>query len=159
MATHKIQVDDFYDAEFSLFAIHCKLEDYRLAYVLNRFLNLRLRRSAQDLDLNYFSSSYAIYEWDDNINYTNWHLISNVCKKEENSLQSSGSLFSGGHKVLKTHYLIPEYQKVDYFIKIESDGQKVNEKKTISRFLEIPQLITAYAVNPETIKSKDYLIF
>lgn len=159
MATHRLQVDDFYDSEFSLLALHCGLEDFRMAYVLNKYLNLRLKRSLQDLDVNYFSSSYSIYEWDDEINYTNWHLISNVCKKEEDSLQSSGSLFSENQRVLKTLNLIPEYKQVDYFLKIESDAKKINEKKTINRLQEIPQLATAYSVDPARIKSKDYLIF
>lgn len=159
MATHKLQVDDFYDSEFSLLALHCGLEDFRMAYVLNKYLNLHLKRSLQDLDVNYFSSSYSIYEWDDEINYTNWHLISNVCKKEEDSLQSSGSLFTDNQRVLKTLHLIPEYKQVDYFLKIESDAKKINEKKTINRLQGIPQLATAYSVDPRRIKSKDYLIF
>ena len=159
MATHKLLVDDFYDAEFSLLAVHCGLEDYRMAYVLNKYLNLRLKRNIQDLDVNYFSSSYSIYEWDDEINYTTWHLISNVCKKEEDSLQSSGSLFTESQKVLKTLHLIPEFKQVEYFLKIESDAKKINEKKIINRLMEIPQLATAYSVDPGRIKSKDYLIF
>jgi len=42
MALHKLLVDDFYDASFSLLAIHCRLEDYRLAYLLNMYLELKL---------------------------------------------------------------------------------------------------------------------
>jgi hypothetical protein len=159
MATHKLLVDDFYDASFSLIAVHCRLEDYRFAYLLNKNLNLRFKRSENDLDINYFSSSYSIYEWNDEINYTTWHLISNICKKEEDALQSSGSLFTERSKAIKTYNLIPEYKKVDYFLKVESDAQKINEGLLVSRLKDLPQLITAYVVNPETIKSKDYLIF
>ena len=31
MAVHKLVLDDFVDADYSLFAIHCALEDYRLS--------------------------------------------------------------------------------------------------------------------------------
>jgi len=159
MALHKLVVDDFYDTAFSLFAIHCRLEDYRFAYLLNGHLNLRLQRTVQDLDVNYFSSSYAVYHWEDEANYTSWHLISNVCKKEEDALQSSGSLFLEEEKVLKTYHLIPELKQVDFLLKVESDGQAFNERKCLLHLQEIPQLITAYTVDREEIKQKDCLIF
>lgn len=159
MALHKLVVDDFYDTAFSLFAVHCRLEDYRFAYALNRYLNLRLQRSKQDLDVNYFSSSYSVYEWEDEVNYTRWHLMLNVCKKEEDALQSSGSLFNDKQKVLKTYHLIPELKQVDFLIKVESDADNVNEPKILLALQKIPQLITAYSVDKESIKSKDCLIF
>ena len=159
MALHKLLVDDFCDTEFSLIAVHCRLEDYRFAYLLNEHLNLRLQRCKQDLDVNYFSSSYSVYEWEDEINYTHWHLISNVCKKEEDALQSSGSLFSEQQRILKTYHLIPELKQVDFLIKIESDAQNVNERKVLLGLQKIPQLITAYTVDEESIKMKDCLIF
>ena len=159
MALHKLEVDDFYDTAFSLIAVHCRLEDYRLAYVLNKQLNLKLSRCKQDLDVNYFLSSYAVYQWEDESNYTTWSLISNVCKKEEDALQSSGSLFAEKQRVLKTYNLIPELKKVDFLIKIESEAQFKNERKLLGQLQDIPQLVTAYMVDQEVIKSKDCLIF
>jgi len=94
MALHKLLLNDFYDATYKLIAIHCRLEDYRLAYLLNQSLNLKLERNPSDLDFNYTSSSYAIYEWNNEADYITWNLITNVCKKEEESLSSSGTLFS-----------------------------------------------------------------
>ena len=58
MALHKLHVDDFYDDSFSLIAIHCSLEDYRLAYLLNKHLNISLVRKPQDLDYKYFAATY-----------------------------------------------------------------------------------------------------
>ena len=43
MALHKLQVDDFYDDTYKLIAVHCALEDYRLAYLLNCYLGLNLK--------------------------------------------------------------------------------------------------------------------
>ena len=63
MAFHKLLVDDFYDTSFALIAIHCRLEDYRLAYLLNKHLKLNLKRREHDLDYNYFDASFAIFEW------------------------------------------------------------------------------------------------
>ena len=159
MAVHKLLLDDFYDASFSLIAIHCRLEDYRLAYLLNKHLNSSLVRLPQDLDYKYFDANYSIYGWEDQQNQMTWNLISNVCKKEEASLQSSGSLFNTDQTVLKTYHLLPEFKKVDFFIKITTDEEMVDENELIKKLQVIPQLITSYSIDPENIKSKDNLIF
>ena len=54
MAVHKLLVDDFEDANYSLLAIHCDIEDYRLAYFLNQNLATRLVRTKEDLDFTRF---------------------------------------------------------------------------------------------------------
>lgn len=158
MALHKLLVDDFYDDTYILIAIHCRLEDYRLAYLLNQSLELNLRRKPNDLDFEYLKSSYSIFEWDNTSQFVTWNLVSNVCKKEEEGLYSSG-LFQTNEKVLKTFNLIPEYKKVDYFIKISDEIQNVNEKLILHKLQNIPQIVTSYSVNPAQMKSKDHLIF
>ncbi|APY08358.1 hypothetical protein BWZ20_08625 [Winogradskyella sp. J14-2] len=158
MALHKLLVDDFYDDTYKLIAIHCGLEDYRLAYLLNQSLDLRLQRKTEDLDMEYLKSSYSIFEWNNVSQYVTWNLVSNVCKKEEDSLYSTG-LFQTHQKVLKTFNLVPEYKKVDYFIKISDEIQNVNEKQILHKLQNIPQIITSYSVNPTKLKSKDHLIF
>lgn len=158
MALHKLLVDDFYDDTYKLIAIHCGLEDYRLAYLLNHSLDLRLQRKTEDLDMEYLKSSYSIFEWNNASQYVTWNLVSNVCKKEEDSLYSTG-LFQTNEKVIKTFNLVPEYKRVDYFIKISDEIQNVNEKLILNKLQNIPQIITSYSVNPTELKSKDHLIF
>lgn len=159
MALHKLLVDDFYDASFALLAIHSRLEDYRLAYLLNKHLHLHLKRKPQDLDYNYFAASFSIYEWEDTSNMTIWNMVSNICKREENALQSSGSLFAANEPVLKTYHLIPEFKNVDYFIKISNDDLQFDEDTIVQHIKSIPQIITTYTVDIDSIKSKDNLIF
>ncbi|WP_431132860.1 IPExxxVDY family protein [Psychroserpens mesophilus] len=159
MALHKLLVDDFYDTSFALLAIHCRLEDYRLAYLLNKNLSLNLRRKPQDLDYKYFAASYAIYEWENVAMDTTWNLVSNICKKEEAALQSSGSLFDNQTSIMKTYHLLPEFKNVDYFIKVTNENQNFNEKYILNRIQAIPQVITSYIIDVDQIKSKDHLIF
>lgn len=159
MALHKLLVDDFYDDAYKLIAIHCGLEDYRLAYLLNKSLDLKLERNEKDLDFQYLTSSYSFFEWKNVAQFVTWNLVSNVCKKEEVSLYSSGTLFTTNEKVLKTFHLIPELDKVDYFIKISDEIQNVNENLILNKLQSIPQIITSYTVNPLKIKSRDHLIF
>lgn len=159
MALHKLIVDDIYDTEFSLVAIHCQIEDYRLGYLLNKCLNINLKRKEKDLDFNYFMASYPIFEYDCSARYTKWHLISNICVTEVESLQSSGSLFQQQQKIIKPHYLVPEKKNVNYFLKIENDDQILDVSLIIQNILKIPQIITSYALNANELKSKNHLIF
>ena len=159
MALHKLQVDDFDDDSYKLIAIHTRLEDYRLAYLLNKYLGLKFKRKDNDIDFKYLESSYSIFEWDNENEYVLWNLISNVCKKEQDSLYSTGTLFSDNQKVLTTFNLISEYKNVDYFLKISEEIQNVDEKLILNKLKAIPQIITSYTVDPLKIKSKDHLIF
>jgi len=159
MALHKLLVDDFYDASFSLLAVHCRLEDYRLAYLFNKHLGLNLERKPQDLDYNYFAASFSIYEWENTKFDTVWNLVSNICKKEEAALQSSGSLFESPTTETRTFNLLPELKTVDYLLKVSNEHRNFNEKHILSKIQSIPQVITTYTVNIDQIKSKDHLIF
>lgn len=159
MALHRLFVDDFNDDTYSLLAIHCTIEDYRVAYLLNQQLQINLQRKPQDLDFQYTASSFSIYEWEDTNHRVIWNLVSNVCKKEEEGLVSTGSLFDTPRKVLRTHNLIPEYKKVNYLLKIDNDGNHVNEKAIIHKIQEISQIAAVYSIDISQLKSKDNLIF
>lgn len=159
MALHKLLFDDFNDDVYSLLAIHCTIEDYRVAYLLNKELQINLKRKSQDLDFKYTASSYSIYEWEDKNQQTVWNLVSNVCKKEEEAFVSTGSLFESQSKVLRTHNLIPEYKKVNYFLKIDNDGGYINERQIIQIIQNISQIATVYSIDASQLKSKDNLIF
>ena len=159
MALHKLLVDDFYNDTFSLLAIHCTIEDYRVAYLLNQFLQIKLNRNPQDLDFKYVAASYAIYEWEDKSQQMTWSLVSNVCKKEEDSLISTGSLFDTQSKIIRTHNLIPEFKKVNYLLKIDNDGNFINEKTIIHKIQEISQIAAVYSIDVSQLKSKENLIF
>ena len=49
MASHKLILEDDYQEEFSLIAIHCSEEPYKMAYILNKHLSLRLSRDIRML--------------------------------------------------------------------------------------------------------------
>lgn len=156
---YKLVVDDFRDEKYFLIAIHCTIDDYRIAYLLNQYLNIKLKRKLQDLDFKYTDSSYSIYEWEDKNQLITWNLVSNVCKKEEESLTSTGSLFKSQAKIIRIHNLIPEYKKVNYFLKISNDGSFINEKTLLHNILVIPQIAAVYNIDVTLLKSKDNLIF
>ena len=159
MAIHKLLVDDFDDDSFALFAIHCTMDDYRLAYLLNKQLHINLKRRPQNLDYKYTSASYAIYEWEHTAQQVTWSLVSNICKKEEEGLSSSGNLFNNEPKILRTHNLISEYKTANYLLKIDNDNYHINEKTLIDNIQKISQIATVYSIDVNQLKSKDNLIF
>jgi len=159
MALHKLLIDDFDDGSFVLFAIHCNIEDYRLAYLLNQQLHINLQRKPQNLDYKYTSASYAIYEWENEAQQVIWNLVSNICKKEEEGVSSSGNLFNNEQKIIRTHNLISEHKNANYLLKIENDNYHINEKALLDKIQKITQVATAYSIDVSQLKSKDNLIF
>lgn len=154
MAVYKL-IEDFYEHSYTLIAIHCSLEDYKMAYFLNSFINTKFARLSFNLKLS-DKASFSIYEWMDKINETTWNLISNISGIDLE--ESTGILFKKDKSMI-INYFIPEYRKVDYFLKIDNENIFETSNMIIKKINEIPQVITAYAVNPDQLKSKNNLIF
>ncbi len=153
VTTHKI-LADFYEETFALLALHCTLHDYALVYALNKSLKTRLYRSRKDLDMSE-NISFPFFEWKDELNHRHWTLITNSSIKED-KLQLK-DLFQN-ETSFTTHHLVPEYREVDYFLKIEQDQSEV-DKDILNLILGIPNIITAYPIDANKLKSKNNLIF
>jgi hypothetical protein len=161
MAIKKLILNDFIEeTNFSLIGIHCSLEDYRLAYLLNSHLNINLRRKSSDLDYNNGQVLYSIFEWENTNQLTTWNLVSNSCKLETFEAYTQDSLFPDKEKLSRIHYLVPEYKTVNYLLKIDSELEAVNSVKSVLlKIQKITQIITAYNIHVPKLKSKDNLIF
>ena len=160
MAVHKLILDDIFDElDCTLVAIHSAIEDYRLAYFLNKHLNLNLVRKKLDLDCSVDKSKYSIFEWEDTNNLTIWNLVSNICKTEIYKQETVNSLFDTEEKIIKKTYLIPEHKAVNYFLKIDNEFNLSKEKEILNKILQIHQVVTAFSIDINQLKSKDNLIF
>lgn len=160
MAIKKLSLDDFFDdASYTLIGIHTYLEDYRLAYLLNSKLNIQFKRKKKDLDFSN-QACYSIYEWEDSKQLVTWNLVSNMCKIESANTIIDNSLFIDSEKIIETYYLLPELKKVNYLLKINDDQLPTNKSlKIINSIQEIAQVVTAYQITLEQLKSKNNLIF
>ncbi len=160
MAVHKLILDDtFDDSVYTLTAIHCRLEDFRLAYLLNKHLGICLSRKVSDLDAKNGQASYSIFEWEDVKQLITWSLVSNICKTEETQQIDYKSLFDNQEKITKTFHLLPEYKTVNYFLKIDGELSIKKARSITEAILNIPQVATAYSIDSGQLKSKDNLIF
>ena len=162
MANHKLILEDDFHDEFSLIAIHCSEEPYLMAYMLNKQASLHLFRKKLDVDFSNqgLDISFPIFEYEDELNYFLYHLVANKNKSLSAKVHSSWGLFSedSSEKTITT-FLLKEFKNVDYFLKIHSDYEKVSTRNLISAINEIEQVISAYTIDSERIKSKNNLIF
>lgn len=162
MAIHKLLYDDEMEEPFSLVAIHCSEEDYKLAYLLNQNLRTRFKRNKREVDFSAQGQiiTFPLYDFEDTKNYNHFYLVANKCQVIEASLQSSGGLFAETDSEKATlHYLLPEFKTVDYFLKIYADLESVPIAALVSEINRIKQVISAYSMDTDKIKSKNNLIF
>lgn len=153
ITTHKI-FGEFYEQTFTLIALHSSLEDFAMAYAINKSLKINLHRSKEDLDMS-GDISFPFFEWKDELTQSFWQLIANTSGKEENL--STGVLFLNEASYTIKH-LIPEYKDVDYFLKIEHDDS-YEDAILLKSVLSISEVVTAYTLDANKLKSKQNLIF
>ena len=153
MQVYSLDIDDFNEDNYTLIGIHTALEDFKLAYLLNKNLDTHFSKANYSLDFE-SNASFSVYN-DINEEYGfELYLISNSYTEER--INASDTI------VLATEtktYLIPEKKKVDYFIKIVGEPTQETIYKTVHQIKQINQVVTSYTVELDSLKSKQFLIF
>jgi hypothetical protein len=89
-----------------------------------------------------------------------WDLVQNKNVVETKEIVTEIDLFSSAKSTFSTAtYLLPEYKKVDFFIKIENAESEIDLDKVISKISKIDAIKLVYSIAKENIKSKNNLIF
>ena len=159
---HKVYIEDFEEVDYHIIAIHTSLEDYRLAYFLNRDLEICLSKSNVDIQFQVKKgkTSFARFTFEDEKKVINWDLIQNkneVVGLENNTIQD---LFSNTKNSFSSSaYLLSEFKKVDFFLKIENAANEINVSEIVSKINAIDNINMVYSIDKENIKSKNNLIF
>jgi hypothetical protein len=156
MQVHTVSFDDFSCGEYYVLGIHSAIEEYRLAYLLNSYLGINLKRGNDDVDISIKSNKafFPLYEYTDSNSEESWFLVSNLYKT--NIKAENVGLFSENETRL---YLIPEKKKVDFFLKLEGEITQTNIEKINEVINQIPEVITSYNIDTNKLKSKEFLIF
>ena len=159
MGSYKLLLDEAFDFDFNLIAIHCSLEQYRLAFLINKYAGLRLSSSE---DVHFFAKqlkySFGTMRYEDSKNYLNYTLISNHFKLRYSQVLTASALFAESEH-FKTFNLVPEVKNADYLLKVESDEDNAPCTKLLGQLNRIPHIITAYQIDVSALKSKQNLIF
>lgn len=151
-----IDFDEFYQVEFTLVAIHTTLEDYKLAYLLNKNLKTLFKKvvSKKDINIQKKEHLFSTYSYTSEKYEDEWQLVANKHITFDTNLSGDLAL-----KTQTIHYLVPERKNVDYFLKIPYDVSEKYILKTLKRIKKINEVITNYIIDTNTLKSKDFLIF
>lgn len=152
MAKHVLSFD-LEEEPLSIIAIHSDEEDYRLVYWLNQILGVQLRREAEDLEFaNHIYAPWYVFE--NELEFARFVLLPN--KTEKDSAAQEIDLFSGGLK--QVYYVLPEFKKADYLLKIEGVSD-TDFAEMLNKLKTLPEIVMAYALNSQQIKSRTNLIF
>lgn len=162
MAIHKVYIEEFEEDDFQIIAIHTSLEDYRLAYFLNRDLGIRLSKNQNDIQsqIKEGETSFARFTFEDKKKAIKWDLVQNKNEVEEIDNNNPQGLFSESENPFTaTAYLLPEYKKVDFFLKIENAENEIDVSEIVSKISTIDTVTMSYNIDKDKIKSKNNLIF
>lgn len=162
MSALKLHIEEFDDIDFQLLAIHTSLEDYRLAYFINQVVSVNLAKCNSEINIKNEAgeTSFTHFMFEDEKKDVCWNLIQNKTEILSVKKQRGQGLFAETeNQIVIKIYLLPEYRKVDYFLKIENADATENIQTVLSKINKIDRINTAYLIEPEKIKSKNNLIF
>lgn len=128
-----------FDFDFSLFGISCHSANYRLAWALNKNLDLDLERT-DDIELSFGESTgfFSFYKYDDEESYTTYHLISN---------RSDAG------------YLIPEMKQIDFFLQYWGPMSEADLAHLPEDLRKVTSVLTAINIDPMSLKNRNNLLF
>jgi hypothetical protein len=157
-----LHLEDFDEVDYQLIAIHSTLEDYRLAYFINKNLPIRLQKKPDEVSVKITEGEafFPKFFFDDLGNDIQWTLIPNKNEITIRRKSTGQNLFLDTDVEITTKvYLLSELKKVDYFLKIENNVDTFEVDAVLKSLKSIDRISTVYAVEPEKIKSKNNLIF
>jgi hypothetical protein len=129
------------DLDFVLIAVTTSLKDYRICYLINKFLNfnfIKIPDLAVDIYRNESTVLFSLYHYNWETTETDFYFIAN--KGTEG-------------------YLIPEMKKADYFLLIKNYIDENDLDNIILTLNKIPEIVAAVKIDPKKIKSRENLLF
>lgn len=160
MAIHKLHFDEFDEVDYDLIAIHTSLEDFRLAYFMNQNLPILLHKSKDEIEISIKEGTthFSRFFFEDQKNEISWNLIQNKNEVTLQTKENQQNLFANTQLEISTKvYLLPEFKKVDYFLKIENASETI--ESITNSINTIDRISAVYAVDSRKVKSKNNLIF
>mgnify|MGYP001443913628 FL=1 len=157
MKSEKLHIK--YDLNYILIAIRSQIEDYRLAYFLNKSSFFLLQRMSKDL--SYLINDKTVY-------FSSFHDINQDLKREvfliknkttyRSNLTTQLGLFSDSD-ITNTVFLIPELKDFDYFIKLVGIW-KNSEILNLKNFITDIQVVeSSVNIDLNQVKSSNNLVF
>ncbi len=157
MNNHKLNLNQFPE-NYHLIAIHSGLDEFRLAFFLNKKLNIGLKRKNNDIYLAEQDANYSQYEYLDETKYLKWIFFSNKSLVLEKNSEEDLSLFGLRNTASNEMNLLSQQKSVDYFLIIENIVNKKYVDKVLKKISEISGVITSF-ISENRLENKENLIF
>jgi hypothetical protein len=142
MKASKLIVDHDYD--FEVLALISSEKDYKLAWSLNKLLNIHLCK-AEDLCLDFVKDSKM--------------MITNFLFEKEYSrlmlLKNKSNEFNN----ISKPFLLPELKEYDYIIRIDGERNFFNLEAIIEKLKSLPSIQYLKKIEIHKLKSRENLIF
>ncbi|AKD03480.1 IPExxxVDY family protein [Pontibacter korlensis] len=142
MRTHRLNIE--YDYSFDLYGLVTSVKDYKLAWVLNRLLDLRLTKQ-KDLCYDLFGKDRLLIS---NFQY--------ITEYSEVRLFRNRAL---GSPTLRKPFLLPDIKEYDYVLQITGAMQQLHPQELTKKLLRVPLVQYVKKFDPLTLKFKENLIF
>lgn len=158
MAIHKIQINDFISIDYELIAIHSSIEDYRLAYFINKTLGIKLSKNETNIEIETKNgkSAFSHFIFDDEIHDIVWSVFENKATAIPSEKNTNGIFDT----IDVTMYMLPEYKRADYILKIENiENTFFPMEMVLQKLSTIGQIAMVYTIDQNKLKSKNNLIF
>jgi len=142
MSKNKLKVEFSYD--FILFGIISTLKEYKLAWEINKALDISLAKET-DIEIEFFNKNDLV--------------ISNYIFETENSefrLLKNKALSAASNT---SQFLLPELHSFDYIILVNGFEDTYSRTKLKEKLQSIPGIQYLKIFNPDELKSKENLIF
>ena len=154
--------EEYDKIDYQLIAIHTTLEDYRLAYQINKCLPILLSKSHCDISISHknIEIQFARFVFEDETGLFHWNLIKNKNEFSSENITINTGLFANNKSQISIKtYFIPELKKVDYFLRVGNNVTPLEIENTLLHLKKIDKISTVYTIASENIKSKNNLIF
>ena len=129
------------DFDFVLIAVTSSLKDYRVCFLINKYLNFNFVKT-DDLEVDIYPGSepvlFSLYRYSWETTETDFFFIGNK--------GSEG-------------YLVPEIKSADYFLMIRNYIDDNELDTIVSSLNKIPEIVAAVKIDPKKIKSRENLLF
>jgi hypothetical protein len=162
VAKHTLQLEDDYD--FKLIGISSHVKDYRICWAINEILGVKLNKE-NSLEIKnkkqQTPSFFSFFNFDDIENFKEYIVVSNLSESKI-STSNTHTLFPGSGKEiesLQNEYLIPELKHLNYFLIVKGELTEIENEEIMNKIKSIDTVLTAVSINPNTLKSKQNLIF
>lgn len=156
MAKHKLMLEDFISVDNQIIGIRSRVEDFKLAFLLNKNLGLKLQLEKEEVIVKKKETKayFSHFTYQDDINSLYWRLLKN--RTIVTKASANGSLFD---EIDQEVHLVSEEKTADYILKIEDTDLYFDSEILTTKIQSLAAVETCFIIDQQKLKHNTNLIF